>query len=146
MMLKTLIIKTKLVTTWKFMGLAHDKDVNFGLIESETVARKTVMVQPNMPRFVRVGDRASIAARIFNTSEKSAEGTAVMQLVDPETDKTVFEQKKSFKVAAGQTTAVSFEYCPDANSSMLCARYLQTDATSATASSTIFRYWQTRNL
>ena len=81
------------ITTWKFMGLAHDKDVNFGLIESETVARKTVMVQPNMPRFVRVGDRASIAARIFNTSEKSAEGTAVMQLVDPETDKTVFEQK-----------------------------------------------------
>lgn len=110
------------ITTWKFMGLAHDKDVNFGLIESETVARKTVMVQPNMPRFVRVGDRASIAARIFNTSEKSAEGTAVMQLVDPETDKTVFEQKKSFKVAAGQTTAVSFEYCPDANSSMLVCK------------------------
>lgn len=110
------------ITTWRFMGLAHDKDVNYGLIEGETVARKTVMVQPNMPRFVRVGDRASIAARIFNTSEKSAEGTAVMQLVDPETDKTVFEQKKSFKVAAGQTTAVSFEYCPDANSSMLVCK------------------------
>lgn len=110
------------ITTWRFMGLAHDKDVNYGLIEGEAVARKTVMVQPNMPRFVRVGDRASIAARIFNTSEKSAEGTAVMQLVDPETDKTVFEQKKSFKVAAGQTTAVSFEYCPDANSSMLVCK------------------------
>ena len=110
------------ITTWRFMGLAHDKDVNYGLIDGEAVARKTVMVQPNMPRFVRVGDRASIAARIFNTSEKSAEGTAVMQLVDPETDKTVFEQKKSFKVAAGQTTAVSFEYCPDANSSMLVCK------------------------
>lgn len=110
------------ITTWKFMGLAHDKDVNYGLIEGETVARKTVMVQPNMPRFVRVGDRASIAARIFNTSENSAEGTAVMQLVDPETDKTVFEQRKSFKVAAGQTTSVSFEYCPDANSSLLVCK------------------------
>lgn len=110
------------ITTWRFMGLAHDKDVNYGLIDGEAVARKTVIVQPNMPRFVRVGDRASIAARIFNTSDKSAEGTAVMQLVDPETDKTVFEQKKSFKVAAGQTTAVSFEYCPDANSSMLVCK------------------------
>ena len=110
------------ITTWRFMGLAHDKDVNYGLIEGETVARKTVMVQPNMPRFVRVGDRASIAARIFNTSDKSADGTAVMQLVDPETDKTVFEQKKSFKVAAGQTTAVSFEYCPDANRSLLVCK------------------------
>lgn len=110
------------ITTWKFMGLAHDKAVNYGLIEGETVARKTVMVQPNMPRFVRVGDRASIAARIFNTSDKSADGTAVMQLVDPETDKTVFEQKKSFKVAAGQTTAVSFEYCPDANRSLLVCK------------------------
>lgn len=110
------------ITTWRFMGLAHDKDVNYGLIEGETVARKTVMVQPNMPRFVRVGDRASIAARIFNTSDKSADGMAVMQLVDPETDKTVFEQKKSFKVAAGQTTAVSFEYCPDANRSLLVCK------------------------
>lgn len=110
------------ITTWRFMGLAHDKDVNYGLIEGETVARKTVMVQPNMPRFVRVGDRASIAARIFNTSDKSADGTAVMQLVDPETDKTVFEQKKPFKVAAGQTTAVSFEYCPDANRSLLVCK------------------------
>lgn len=110
------------ITTWRFMGLAHDKDVNYGLIEGETVARKTVMVQPNMPRFVRVGDHASIAARIFNTSDKSADGMAVMQLVDPETDKTVFEQKKSFKVAAGQTTAVSFEYCPDANRSLLVCK------------------------
>lgn len=110
------------ITTWRFMGLAHDKDVNYGLIEGETVARKTVMVQPNMPRFVRVGDRASIAARIFNTSDKSADGTAVMQLVDPETDKIVFEQKKPFKVAAGQTTAVSFEYCPDANRSLLVCK------------------------
>lgn len=110
------------ITTWRFMGLAHDKDVNYGLIDGEAVARKTVMVQPNMPRFVRVGDRASIAARIFNTSDKSADGTAVMQLVDPETDKTVFEQKKSFKVAAGQTTAVSFEYCPDANRSLLVCK------------------------
>ena len=36
------------VTTWRFMGLAHDKQMNNGLIDAKAVASKTVMVQPNI--------------------------------------------------------------------------------------------------
>lgn len=110
------------ITTWRFMGFAHDRDMNNGLISGETVARKTVMVQPNMPRFVRVGDRTSITARIFNTSEKSVKGTAVMQLVDPETEKTVFEQRKQFAVDVNSTGSVSFDYYPGDGSTLLICR------------------------
>ncbi len=46
------------VTTWKFMGLAHDKEMRNGLLVDEAVAQKTVMVQPNMPRFLREGDKS----------------------------------------------------------------------------------------
>ena len=32
------------VTTWRFMGLAHDKEMRHGLIEADVVAQKDVMV------------------------------------------------------------------------------------------------------
>ena len=54
------------LTTWRFIGLAHDKDINYGMLTDEVVAKKTVMVQPNMPRFVRMGDEAMLSTRIFN--------------------------------------------------------------------------------
>ena len=110
------------VTTWRLMGLAHDKDMNNGQIEATAVASKKVMVQPNMPRFVRVGDRASIAARIMNTCDETVKGTAVMQLIDPETERVVVEMKKEFEVEAGSTGSVSFNYYPDANRSLLVCR------------------------
>ena len=110
------------VTTWRFMGLAHDKDMNNGLIDAKAVASKKVMVQPNMLRFVRVGDRSSIAARIINTSGDTVKGTAVMQLVDPETEKVVVEMKKKFVVDADSTGSVSFNYYPDANRPLLVCR------------------------
>lgn len=110
------------VTTWRFMGLAHDKDMNNGMLYGKVVASKKVMVQPNMPRFVRVGDQATIVARISNTSENAVKGTAIMQMVDPETEKVVLEVKQKFEVNADSTCSVSFNYRPDANRSLLVCR------------------------
>ncbi len=98
------------LTEWRFMGLAHTKDICYGTIESTAVARKDFMVIPNLPRFVRVGDRMSIASRIINTSAKSVSGTARMRLIDPEAGKTVFSEEKKFSVEAGQTAPVTFDY------------------------------------
>ena len=112
------------VTTWRFMGLAHDKQMNNGLIDAKAVASKTVMVQPNMPRFVRVGDRAQISTRIFNTSENAVDGTAVMQLVDPDTEKVVFEMKKKFDVDADSTGNITFNYYANGNYPLLICKIL----------------------
>lgn len=114
------------ITTWKFMGFAHDRDVNNGIITAETVAKKDIMVQPNMPRFIRMGDKAAISARIFNTSEKAIKGTAVMQLTDPDTEKVVYTQKKTFSVEAGATTGVTFDYSPTGNGSLLVCKIYAT--------------------
>ncbi|MCD8203373.1 MAG: MG2 domain-containing protein [Prevotella sp.] len=98
------------LTSWRFMGIAHDQDMNHGQLTAEAVARKVVMVQPNMPRFIRTGDKATITTKIFNTSEKRADGKITMQLVDPENEKVVYEQTKNFTVNANQTTNMSFDY------------------------------------
>ena len=112
------------VTTWRFMGLAHDKDMNFGQIEAETVAQKDVMVQPNMPRFLRVADQAAITARISNLSSMKKTGTARMILTDPETQKTVYTQTVPFEVNPGQTSTVTFNYTPDAKTSLLVCKIM----------------------
>ena len=96
------------VTTWRFIGLAHDKDMNNGMLESEAVAKKDVMVMPNMPRFVREGDEATVTARIANTSKLEVKGTARLQLLDPETEKLVYEQKLPFAVKPDKTSTVAF--------------------------------------
>lgn len=98
------------ITTWKFMGIAHDKDMNSGMLESEIVAQKTVMVQPNVPRFVRTGDKVSISARLFNTSEKDVTGTARLSLLNPENEKEIFHQTVKYAVKKGETEAVSFSF------------------------------------
>lgn len=110
------------LTTWRFMGIAHTADMLCGMIEGEAVARKDIMVQPNMPRFVRTGDKASIAARIFNTGETAVSGQATLELTDPETEKTVHKESVPFTVTAGGTTGVAFSYSPSDNVGLLVCR------------------------
>ena len=97
------------VTTWKFIGLAHDKAMNYSILNAEAVASKTVMVQPNMPRFLREGDKGQLSTRIFNTSDKAVSGTVRLQIVEPESGKVIQEQSVPFSLVANGSTAVSFD-------------------------------------
>ena len=97
------------VTTWKFMGLAHDKEMRNGLLVDEAVAQKTVMVQPNMPRFLREGDKATIVMKLFNTSDKKVSGNARMQILDPENNKVVWQKTQNYSIDAEGSATISFD-------------------------------------
>lgn len=97
------------VTTWKFMGLAHDKEMRNGLLVDEAVAQKTVMVQPNMPRFLREGDKSTIVVKLFNTSDKKVNGNASMQILDAETQKVVWQKTQNYSINAEGSATVSFD-------------------------------------
>ena len=97
------------VTTWKFMGLAHDKEMRNGCLVDETVAQKTVMVQPNMPRFLREGDKSTIVVKLFNTSDKKVNGNARMQILDAETQKVVWQKTQGYRIDAEGSATVSFD-------------------------------------
>ena len=97
------------VTTWKFMGLAHDKEMRNGLLVDEAVAQKTVMVQPNMPRFLREGDKSCIVVKLFNTSDKKVNGNARMQILDAETQKVVWQKTQGYRIDAEGSATVSFD-------------------------------------
>ena len=97
------------VTTWKFMGLAHDKEMRNGLLVDEAVAQKTVMVQPNMPRFLREGDKSCIVVKLFNTSDKKVNGNVRMQILDAETQKVVWQKTQGYRIDAEGSAIVSFD-------------------------------------
>lgn len=97
------------VTTWKFMGLAHDKEMRNGCLVDEAVAQKTVMVQPNIPRFLREGDKSTIVVKLFNTSDKKVNGNARMQILDAETQKVVWQKTQGYRIDAEGSATVSFD-------------------------------------
>lgn len=97
------------VTTWKFMGLAHDKEMRNGCLVDEAVAQKTVMVQPNMPRFLREGDKSTIVVKLFNTSDKKVSGNARMQILGAETQKVVWQKTQGYRIDAEGSATVSFD-------------------------------------
>ena len=112
------------LTTWRFMGVAHTQDVKVGRLSGETIAQKDVMIQPNMPRFIRMGDEAQLSARIFNISDQPQQGTARLQLIDPETEKVVFTDQQPVALEAGKTGHVTFKYQPGIDYSLLICKMM----------------------
>ena len=109
------------LTEWKFMGLAHTRGMDYGQITARAKAVKPFMVQPNMPRFIRVSDKAVISTGIINLSEENIRGTARMELVDPQTNRVLSTREHEFSAAAGATVSVSFDLeTPDEATVWIC--------------------------
>ncbi|MBR1726104.1 MAG: carboxypeptidase-like regulatory domain-containing protein, partial [Muribaculaceae bacterium] len=110
------------VTTWRVMTQAHTRDMCWGALTGEVVASKQFMVQPNVPRFVRMGDTATITSRIVNTCDHDVRGAVSMQLVDTETDRVVYTQHQAFAAAQGESTTVTFSYKPQQSETLLMCK------------------------
>jgi hypothetical protein len=101
------------LTTWRVLALAHTTDLSHTTQEGTAVAQKALMVQPNFPRFVYVGDRATLTALIYNLTEQSQEGTATLELFDAETEKVYHVQREPFHAEAGGSASVTFRFSFD---------------------------------
>ncbi|MBQ8502345.1 MAG: alpha-2-macroglobulin [Bacteroides sp.] len=98
------------LTRWNFQSFAHTRDMKIGRLDASVVTVKEFMLMPNMPRFLRVGDKTQIAATIANLTDKAVKGVVVMTLFDPLTEKTILTRKKNFSNKAGEQSAVSFSF------------------------------------
>ena len=102
------------LTSWKWMTIAHTKNLAFGYQQATIITQKELMVQPNAPRFFREGDRMDFSARLVNMSEKELTGQVELQLVDPITLQPVdgwfrnMFPNQYFTVAAAATAPVNF--------------------------------------
>ncbi len=72
-------------TTWQLCAIAFTPDMLVSNMTREIIANKPVMVQPNMPRFLRNGDKADISASVMNNTDTTAVITTVVEIFDPVT-------------------------------------------------------------
>jgi uncharacterized protein YfaS (alpha-2-macroglobulin family) len=103
------------LTKWKFMGLAHTKDLKTGMIEKTIVTQKDLMVMPNAPRFFREGDKITFSSKISNLADKDLTGDAQLFLFDASTMKPIDDllnntnAAKTFDAKKGQSTALNWD-------------------------------------
>lgn len=71
-----------LLTTYKILVLAHNKNVFAGDASAEFIVQQELMVQPNVPLFVTEGDRLVLKAKLVNLSSRELKGTAYIELTD----------------------------------------------------------------
>ena len=98
------------LTRWRFRALAHTKQMDVGTLEDFVTTQREFMVQPNLPRFVRMGDETTVSASLNNLSEKDIKGTARLELIDPMTERVILARKAKFNVQAGKSGTVSFAF------------------------------------
>ncbi|WP_282054627.1 alpha-2-macroglobulin family protein [Maribacter luteus] len=70
------------LTQWKLQLLAHTKSLQSAMSTLKTVTQKELMVTPNVPRFLREGDKITISTKIANLTESKLEGQAFIELID----------------------------------------------------------------
>ena len=87
------------LTRWNLFAFAHTPDLKAGFAKASTVTQKDLMVTPNLPRFVREGDRVRVTARLDNRSGGPLAGEAALLLFDAATMQPV-------DAALGNTNAV----------------------------------------
>ncbi|HEV3325142.1 MAG TPA: alpha-2-macroglobulin family protein, partial [Puia sp.] len=76
------------LTQWKWMTLAHTRDLAFGYSEKTIVTQKQLMVQPNIPRFLREGDKINLSVKVINLTDSEMTGQMGLALTDPTTGET----------------------------------------------------------
>ena len=103
------------LTTWKFMGLAHDAELRTGLLVDEMTTSKDLMVQPNPPRFLREGDRILFPVKVINQSDKPQTGSVQLLLKDGFNENDLNETfgnskfQQTFEVPAKESRTYTFE-------------------------------------
>lgn len=96
-------------TTWRMQALAWTEDMRAGTLIRDFVANKPVMVQPNLPRFLRAGDKARILATVYNNDSAARELRSVVEVFDPATMKVIATAESCDTVAPDASAIVAIE-------------------------------------
>jgi uncharacterized protein YfaS (alpha-2-macroglobulin family) len=75
------------LTEWRFLGLAHTRELASGQLEATAVTQKDLMVQPNPPRFLREGDLLEFTVKVTNMTEAEVRGAVQLNFSDPVSEK-----------------------------------------------------------
>ena len=97
-------------TQWAFTALAYTADMKTDIINKLVTSNKPLMVQPNLPRFVRIGDKVELKTMVMNNSDKATSATVTTELFDPATSKIISTTTTTVALAANGSEVVATEF------------------------------------
>ena len=98
------------LTRWTLLGVAHTADLSYLNLREDIEARKDLMAQLYLPRFLRPGDEAMLTAMVRNVSDEAQRGKGVLQILDARTEKVLKTWKADVRLASQQDTVLTFGY------------------------------------
>lgn len=104
------------LTKWKLMTMAHTPDLQSGILEAFTITQKSLMVQPNLPRFLREGDRMELETKVVNMDSIQMTGTIQLAWIDEATGASVdgwfnnILPLQHFTVDPGKSESINFPF------------------------------------
>ncbi len=99
---------------WVLQGLSFDERMRSANFETTLMAVRPIMVQSNLPRFMRYGDRAVIRATVSNKSDRNEEVEVVTEFFDVSTGKVVQHNDTTVSVNSDESATVGVSFvAPD---------------------------------
>ena len=99
---------------WKLLMYAHTQELQQAVATKTLATQKELMVQTNVPRFLRSGDRMLLSAKVTNLSQKTIAGNAMLRLLDAQTMQPVGQAfavsgaAQPFEVLPGQSVPLGW--------------------------------------
>ena len=97
-------------TTWNAQAVAWDKQMVGSTWMAEVLTQKPLMVRANMPRFLRQGDKATLAATVQNATDEAAACDAVIELFDPRSGDIYATRKFNLQLNGNGSEAVTINW------------------------------------
>jgi len=99
------------ITKWNVKLYAHDGSLAQVLSEAEFQSQKQIMLMPNLPRFVRVGDEVKLNVKvIYNGSEDEKFATSIRIENPLDGDNIIYQDKNELKMTHGAQSTVTWSF------------------------------------
>lgn len=94
-------------TTWRVNTIAFTKAMNSAEFNAAVIASKPVMVTPQVPQFMRKGDRAELKALVMNATDSLAAVTTVIEIFNPVDNSVISTTNITHSIEARGTATAS---------------------------------------
>lgn len=108
-------------TTWQVKALAYDRALLSGIFSAEIVTSKPVMVQPQLPRFMRAGDTIEFRSMVMNNSDTTRSVESFIEIFNPLTDEIIHKEAFTQVIDSARSAVIATTYTAP-NESMVGVR------------------------
>lgn len=110
------------LTRWNVKMLAHTRNLYFGQNEMQAITQKELMVQMNLPRFVRKSDKLTLVANVTNLSDETLTPKVKLEIENAPLPIAVGNTKGGVSIAPKETKAFEWELAPMGNKDLVVVK------------------------